>query len=111
MGSCLSSRVEVTEEEKMLHRGAEKSLREVRAISQNPTLVYALTSAVFTGQSQDGQSGQGTLPISFFHVKSSTTHPLATTQVLLLGSGDSGKSTILKVSLPPRTIRFFLPIF
>ena len=94
MGACMSSSnpgIEVSEDDKRMHREAEKALKEVRPIccsSANSNF----TSAV-TGKIEDGLTGQGTR----FRSIASLLPVMSHYQVLLLGSGDSGKSTILKV--------------
>jgi hypothetical protein len=61
MGACLSSaQADVSEEEKMLHREAEKCLKEVRFFFFNLFGgSISLPTACFAGQGENGDAGQG----------------------------------------------------
>jgi hypothetical protein len=90
MGACLSSGgVEVTNEKRM-HREVEKQMREVSL----PTNC---------DRAMQPERLHGRKP-RWLHKSRCVLcvippfHPLYRTQVLLLGSGDLGKSTVLKVS-------------
>ena len=62
MGACMSSGgIEVTEEDKRLHREAEKSLREVRS-SMSPSLTLVSSLSLTIGEGQDGSTSQGPPP-------------------------------------------------
>ena len=80
MGGCISSGgIIVSEQEKAAHREAEKALKEQKAKLDQQVKVCTISTRL----------------LAF----SPEVNPFVrTVQVLLLGSGDSGKSTILKVS-------------
>lgn len=82
--------IEVTEEEKARNREVERQLKEVRLWFCFACHPHANIRA--SGKGQNGKPGQGSCDnLAKPPPQSSTTF-----QVLLLGSGDSGKSTILK---------------
>lgn len=72
MGACISSGG-MSEEDKVKHREAEKALKEAKVRMEHQVKVSVMKVSI------------SRVPLNFC------------TQVLLLGSGDSGKSTILKV--------------
>lgn len=90
MGSCVSSPAgaESTEEEKARNREVEKQLKEVCS----PPIDLAQTD-IAVGEGQDAVPGQGMCSSGSAFVCRRSSNRF---QVLLLGSGDSGKSTILK---------------
>ena len=99
MGACMSSSnpgIEVSDEDKRRHREAEKALKEVCC----PLIVcHSMTNfAVSVRQAKSKMASQVKVGNSCLN----ETPPLlmSLNQVLLLGSGDSGKSTVLKVPAP-----------
>ncbi len=93
-----SGSVEVSDEDKRRHREAEKSLKEVRvqfpifSVHICPYLV--LTTLGITRRSRRWHHRLRYVEMIFtFNLLVKPRH-----KVLLLGSGDSGKSTILKVN-------------
>jgi len=61
MGACMSSSnpgIEVSEEDKRMHREAEKALKEVRRMCCS--LANSNLTSVVTGKIEDGLAGQGT---------------------------------------------------
>lgn len=67
MGACMSSSqgVEISEEDKRLHREAEKALKEVRSsFSVRFTVTEVGLSSFVVGEIEIGLAGQGTVPVS-----------------------------------------------
>lgn len=63
MGACMSSGgIEVSEEDKRLHREAEKSLKEVRPIIFQRSTFTDASSLYPLGQAEDAEASQGALP-------------------------------------------------
>ena len=61
MGACISSSnpgIELSEEDKQMHRDAEKALKEVRRTSCS--LTNSNVTSVVTGKIEDGLASQGT---------------------------------------------------
>jgi len=89
--------IDVSDEDRRRHREAEKSLKEVRIpLFTAHTCISSeahTNGYVLLGEAKVGFTGQGTQ--RSFSALNITTKPYH--KVLLLGSGDSGKSTILKV--------------
>jgi predicted AAA+ superfamily ATPase len=83
--------IEVSEEDKRKHKEVEKDLREVSTFR---ALRRSVTYPPAQGKNQVGLASQSKEPINARY--NVITYPFV--QVLLLGSGDSGKSTILKAS-------------
>lgn len=103
MGNCMSTgSVEVSDEDKRRHREAEKSLKEVRVQFHTFLRIHAnilsqcrvLTTSCIIRRSRSW-------PHRLKYVEMILKFNILANprlKVLLLGSGDSGKSTILKVN-------------
>ena len=94
--------VEVSDEDKRRHREAEKSLKEVRIYANILSQYRILTTLCIIRRSRSWPHRLKYVDvIPKFNILAKPRR-----KVLLLGSGDSGKSTILKVSLSLHTIKY-----